>query len=390
MRAALGTATFVIVVANLAAAALSGGGQVDGAVEGLGPLGHALAPLRQWDAGYFLGVAENGYDSSAEHAFFPLYPLAVWALGGLGASASAELLAAFALAFAGFAAGLVVFRRLAELEAGPRVARVAVVLLAAWPAAMFFVAPYSEGVFLALSVGAFYAARTGRWAWAGVLGAAAAATRNTGVVLLVPLALLWLYGPRPQGRERRATDALWLALVPAGLVAYMVHLGASEGDALGFLSAQSQWERTFWGPFGGVLAALLAAVDAVRELLPGGPVIDRALLERNEASATFAALQNLYLLGFLALAAVAVVGAFRRLPVAYGAYALAALALPLSYPEKLQPLMSLPRFMAVLFPLFLWLAIEVDRRRAAPVAYAVSAAGLAAFTAAFATGRFVG
>jgi hypothetical protein len=42
---------------------------------------------------------------------------------------------------------------------------------------------------------------------------------------------------------------------------------------------------------------------------------------------------------------------------AYWAYALAALALPLSYPVEGQPLMSLPRFAAVLWPLHLWLAL---------------------------------
>ena len=46
----------------------------------------------------------------------------------------------------------------------------------------------------------------------------------------------------------------------------------------------------------------------------------------------------------------------RRLPLAYGAYVIAALALPLSYPVTAQPLMSLPRFLVVLFPLSMWLA----------------------------------
>ena len=47
---------------------------------------------------------------------------------------------------------------------------------------------YSESLFLALSVGAVYAARTERWAWAGALGGARRRRRAApGVVLLVPL-----------------------------------------------------------------------------------------------------------------------------------------------------------------------------------------------------------
>ena len=37
-------------------------------------------------------------------------------------------------------------------------------LVALFPAALYFGAPYSESLFLLVSVGAFYAARTGRWA----------------------------------------------------------------------------------------------------------------------------------------------------------------------------------------------------------------------------------
>ncbi|MHB8532839.1 MAG: hypothetical protein ACYDC2_08965, partial [Solirubrobacteraceae bacterium] len=51
----------------------------------------------------------------------------------------------------------------------------------------------------------------------------------------------------------------------------------------------------------------------------------------------------------------------------YGAYAIAALALPLSYPVTPQPLMSLPRFLLVLFPLTIgvasWLSEHPRARR---------------------------
>ena len=61
------------------------------------------------------------------------------------------------------------------------------------------------------------------------------------------------------------------------------------------------------------------------------------------------------LLAFLGAAVPMVVGVWRTLPRAYGVYVLAALALPLSYPVASQPLMSLPRFLVVLFPLSIWL-----------------------------------
>ncbi len=65
---------------------------------------------------------------------------------------------------------------------------------------------------------------------------------------------------------------------------------------------------------------------------------------------------NLMLFAFLLVAVPALIGVLRALPLAYGVYVLAALALPLSEPVSGQPLMSLPRFLVVLFPLAIWLA----------------------------------
>ena len=99
--------------------------------------------------------------------------------------------------------------------------------------------------------------------------------------------------------------------------------------------------------------------------------------------------QNLMLFAFLVLGGIALIGALRRLPLAYGAYSLAALALPLSYPVTPQPLQSLPRYEVVLFPLFMWGAWWVCRRRLENAALASLAVLLGLFTAEFATWRFV-
>ena len=69
---------------------------------------------------------------------------------------------------------------------------------------------------------------------------------------------------------------------------------------------------------------------------------------------------------------------------------IAALALPLSYPVPRQPLMSLPRFVAVLFPLDMWAAARLAARpRARVPALVLSALLLAVFGAQFATWHWV-
>jgi hypothetical protein len=99
--------------------------------------------------------------------------------------------------------------------------------------------------------------------------------------------------------------------------------------------------------------------------------------------------QNLVLFGFLVVGAVALVGALRRLPLAYGAYALLTLGVPLSYPVTPLPLSSLPRYELVVFPLFMWAADWVHRRNILSQVLPGLAVLLGLFTVEFATWRFV-
>jgi hypothetical protein len=343
-----------------------------------------LAPLARWDAVWYLRIADSGYgDSAPRAAFFPLYPLLVRsAAAPAGGSEAALLIASYAVALGAFLGALVLLYRLASLELGRRFASPTLLLLAVFPAAVYFGAPYSESLFLLVSVGAFYAARTEHWAWAGVCAAAASATRSAGLVLLVPLAMLWW-----SSRGRRPRDAAWLLLAPLGVLAYSAWLGLVEGDALRFLDVQDAWSRELAVPLSGALDGLTAAVDGLRQLASGrrSPVY----FEQAAGDPFRIAALNLMLFGSLVFALVACVGVFRRLPRAYGVWVAVALVLPLSFPVKPQPLMSLPRFLAVLFPIFMWLAVVAEERRITPHVAAASAVGLGLFTAQFATWHWI-
>jgi len=354
----------------------------------LGGVGDALlSPLARWDAVWYLQIAASGYPNagSPRVAFFPLYPLLTRGLAEAGGGTSAALLlAGYAVSLGALLAALVLLFKLAALELGRRVAAPTLLLICVFPASLFLGAPYSESLFLLASVGAFYAARTGRWAWAGLAAAAASGTRSAGVLLLLPLALIYLQERR--GSRLRA-DVAWLLLAPAGLAAYAAYLGMAHGDALAFASVQDYWGREFAGPLAGVWEGLVAAVEGVRQIASGErfPVF----FEQAAGDPFRVAGMNVMLLATLAFALVATVGVLRRLPFAYGAYVAAALMLPLSYPVEPQPLMSLPRFVAVLFPIFMWLALACEERGITDRVAAASAIGLGLFVTQFAGWHFV-
>src|SRR5215207_2833212 len=339
-----------------------------------------LSPLARWDAVWYLRIADSGYgESAARAAFFPLYPLLVRALAApVGASPGALLVAAYVVSLACFLGALALLYRLAALELGRPLARPPLLLLAVFPAAVFFGAPYSESLFLLLAVGAFYAARTGHWAWAGTCAGLASGTRSAGLLLLIPLAMLWW-----SSRPRRPRDGAWLLLAPLGIAAYAAWLGLVEGDALRFLDVQEAWSRELTVPLAGAWDGLVAAVDGIRQLASGSrtPVyFDAAAGDPFRIAAI-----NVMLFVTLVFAVVACAGVWRRLPRAYGAWVGASLLLPLTFPVTPQPLMSLPRFVAVLFPLFMWVAIVCDERRNTDLVAAAFAIGLGLFTAQYAS-----
>ncbi|HEX8715065.1 MAG TPA: mannosyltransferase family protein, partial [Solirubrobacteraceae bacterium] len=273
-----------------------------GLTRGFGWLGDALAaPAARWDASWYLVIAHYGYRpdlgafTASRDAFFPLYPLGLRALGTVGVPL---VLGGVLLSSGALAAALYGIHRLTTLELGgsgaaawprfqaragagsPReVAKLAALVTAFAPMAFFLSAVYSESLYLALSVGLFYAARRGRFALVGVLAGLAGATRSAGVVLLVPALILYLYGPRADRppdfararglavRYRPRRDVLWLALAPVGLGLYALYLGVAGGDALAPFHAQDVWGRHFAGPYVGAWDGLRAAFEGARQLL---------------------------------------------------------------------------------------------------------------------------
>ncbi len=82
--------------------------------------------------------------------------------------------------------------RLTREELGPRAADATVLLLSFAPLSPFFTAVYTESLFLALSVGAFYLARRQRFVLASVVATAATLTRVPGILLVAPLGIMYV------------------------------------------------------------------------------------------------------------------------------------------------------------------------------------------------------
>lgn len=206
----------------------------------------------RWDATHYLKIAEQGYTAVGDDrfliVFFPLYPGVVSLLGTLTGS---YLLSSLVISgLASVALGLL-FRELVRLDYSEKVAQFSVLFLFIFPTSYFLHIGYTEGLFLALTVGAFVAARKRSWFIAGMLGLLACTTRVNGLVLLPAL----LFEAFQEYQETRVVNARWLflLLVPAGFSVYLLLNYLVAGDPLIFLTYQREhWYRYFRWPWEGI------------------------------------------------------------------------------------------------------------------------------------------
>jgi Mannosyltransferase (PIG-V) len=310
---------------------------------------NAVDGLNRWDALRFESIAADGYRlDGGDAAFFPGYPLtirAVTQLSPLGVVGAATL-----VSNASFLAALVALYALTARGYDRATARRALVLLACFPTSFFFLAPFSESLFLLCSVLAFCWSLDRRPVPTGVAGAAAGLVRSAGVLLVPALAAeAW------QGRQRDRGRMLAAAAGPLlGLGAYAAFWFARTGDALAPIHAQSAWFRRWAWPPVTLWKGLRLAVEGVGDARGVYWTIDALVV---------------------GIALVALIAGWGRLRATYRIYAATTVLAVLAYPLPERPLLSAPRLLIVLFPIYWAMAVRL-RGRAFVAAAAVMGAGM--------------
>lgn len=296
-----------------------------------------VGPWQRLDAINYQRIIEHGYSNSPLSApFFPLYP-------GLTRLAAAPLanqaaLAGLVVSTLCTAAALALLHRLLRDDLGVAIADRAVLYLGVAPTAFFLLAPYSESLFLLLTVGTFMAARRRHLPLAALLCTAATLTRPQGILVLAPVGVEAIAAVRDrsgQHRLRLHLSDLTLLIPPLALVAYFVLLERAVGVSP--ITGQTAWGVHAVAPWQGLIDSVRAAEEGY--------------------------LGQLVNLAAIAALAATCVAAWRHQPCSYAIFAIAML-LPLLLEEKFMPdpLGSADRFLAVVFPLFAALARSTIRR----------------------------
>jgi hypothetical protein len=218
-----------------------------------------------WDSLHFTRIAELGYLppglDCCDQAYFPGYPLVMWVLSPATGGDVAVAGIVISLLAGAVAAGMLY--RLGRLAGGAAVGMSAALYLSVAPYGIFLSAVYSEALFLACALSAWWAGATRRWWPAGLLAGAAASVRINGLFLAAALAVMFALQVRSDGRRRPHADALALLIPVAVTGAYVTYLRLLTGSWNAWQEAQARgWQRTTAWPWEGLVAGWNAAVSA--------------------------------------------------------------------------------------------------------------------------------
>jgi hypothetical protein len=250
--------------------------------------------------------------------------------------------------------------RIAEDGWGSPTAQGTVLTLAFFPTSFFLNAVYTESLFLALSAASLWAVLVRKDLLLGcALAGFAAATRNVGVFLVVPLAYEWLRGEAGRGYSW-GRGAACLALAPSGLAVYAAYLWLRFGNPLLFYTEQRRWGREATDPLSTLLNALAQGSEGLRQLLDPGLWADPSL---GRITDHLGAANNAYNLVFLGVALALLLAGLRVLPLGLSAYAFLLILPPAFFGTPQGPLMGLSRYLLVAFPVFIVLGVLLENRR---------------------------
>jgi Gpi18-like mannosyltransferase len=302
--------------------------------QGVDPISGGIAELslgiwQRFDTLWYLRIATQGYaPSDGSTVYFPLYPLLIRLLGKV--FFDNYLIAALVISSLAYLGVLFCLYKLTEAQFGKASARRSTAYLAIFPTAFFFLAAYTESLFLFLTLAAFLCACRRRWWLAGILGLLSSLTRLQGVVLIAPLLYIYLRD-REFRLSRLDPRIVGLFLIPLGTFLYLGYQYLVLGATPLVDTYQTQLHAQFVWPWDNVFATFQ------KILSPEGTLI------------------NAFNLGMTGIFLAMTVLCFRRLPAEYGIYMTVTVLVLMLRRTTLQPLVSMSRYVLVLFPAFmLW------------------------------------
>ncbi|MFC1711806.1 hypothetical protein ACFLZ1_04450 [Patescibacteria group bacterium] len=193
-----------------------------------------------FDGPHYLTIANEGYlKTNYIQAYFPLYPVLT---GILGKIFSNTLAAGLVISYTSFILAVIVFKKIIRLEKLDKLKISPFIFLLLFPTSFYFISLYSESLFLLLSLLSFLYMLRKKWFLSAIFISLASGTRLVGI-FIVP-ALLWEYfksQPKKEKKNKKVlVKAAFLSIVSIlGFVIYSLYLNNHFDDPFYFASVQN-------------------------------------------------------------------------------------------------------------------------------------------------------
>lgn len=299
----------------------------------------------KWDSGWYLTIVHNGYfyipGEESNVAFFPLFPVLVKIFSFVFGNPilMGFIISNIALLFA----ALYLYKLIILDFKDTDIATKTVFYMLVSPLSFFFSIFYTEGLFLFLAISAFYYARKRQWLAASILGYFLSLTKCVGVFIIIPFLIEYFgmdFKSLKIDPKKIKKDMFYLLLIPAGLLSYMFYLYVRFNDPLTFFHSQSAWGRGFT-----TISATAASV------LRYG-LFDNIIFMASVVSASILIIYLIPLRGRMS----------------YIAYSIALLYSSLSAGL----LAALPRFISIIFPIYLVISLLANRSKFLEYLFSIS------------------
>jgi Gpi18-like mannosyltransferase len=276
-------------------------------------------PWANFDGIHYLNIAASGYLTEAR--FFPLYPIIIRTISPI----FGYFFSGFLISNISFLLALILLYKLIRLDYSAKIAQWAIIFLLVFPASFFFTAVYSESLFLFLVVLTFYLTRKRKWFFASLTGMFLTLTRPIGIIIF-PVLLLEFF-------------SIYLLLIPLAILSYAWFNLQKWGDALYFIRAQAELANS--RVTNTIIFPPQTVFRYIKILLTVSPKIFEWWVAALELSVFIFGLVFLYILWK------------KKLRFSY--FLLAVLGFFI--PSSSGTFSGLPRYLIVLFPLFLGMAM---------------------------------
>lgn len=278
----------------------------------------SLLSFANWDGRHFLDIAKYGYIQNIQYAFFPLYPLLINLLSKI--LLDNYLISGLLINI--FSSLGIIYYFLKLLNTKPSSLKILLSFLL-FPTSFYLISIYSEATFLLFTLMSFFYTKNKNYYLGALFASLSSITRVTGVAVILFL-FYEIYKSKKSVKEKIALILISMSC----FILYCIYMFINTGNPFYFLISEITWDRVVTIPGFNILAVI--------------DFIVRNGVKPESFTIMFDLLFTVFGLGLG-------IKVLKNLKPEYSLYTWISLILPLTTAL----LLSMPRFILVIFPLFI-------------------------------------